>query len=377
MYYAYVARTVGSFSSRLKIHPSLLPLLNASDFRAVVSGERRGLTAALCRAALGAAEFPYAAAVRWRNRRFDRGQKPIERVSVPVVSVGNLTLGGTGKTPMVEWLARWFRARDVRVTIISRGYGAEAGGRNDEALELEQRLPDVPHVQNPDRVAAARMAIEEFECQLILLDDAFQHRRIDRDLDIVLLDALEPFGFGHVFPRGMLREPLAGLKRAHVVALSRANLVNAAERERIRAVVRSNAPSAIWAECNHAPRGLQSATGATADLTSLAGKSIAAFCGIGNPKGFRRTLEQCGLSVAAFREFPDHYSYQRGDVDSLTDWTKDLPVDAVICTQKDLVKLGIDRLGPRPLWALAIGLEISAGAAEFDERLQGVLAAVR
>src|SRR5262249_41805171 len=114
--------------------------LNASDFRAVVSGERRGLTAALCRAALGAAEFPYTAAVRWRNRRYDRGRKPIERVGVPVVSVGNLTLGGTGKTPMVEWLARWFRARNVRVTIISRGYGAEAGGRNDEALELEQRL---------------------------------------------------------------------------------------------------------------------------------------------------------------------------------------------------------------------------------------------
>jgi tetraacyldisaccharide 4'-kinase len=351
--------------------------LNPSNFRELVSGRRRGAAAALLRGALRIAETPYACAVRWRNRQFDRGRRAIERVSVPVVSVGNLTLGGTGKTPLVEWLARWFRAQDVRVAIISRGYGAEAGARNDEALELEQKLPDVPHVQNPDRVAAARMAIEEFESQVILLDDAFQHRRIHRDLDIVLLDALEPFGYGHVFPRGMLREPLSGLRRAHVIALSRANLVDAAERERIQSVVRQHAPSAMWIECDHAPRGLQAASGTTAELTALAGVPVAAFCGIGNPDGFRRTLQQCGFQVAAFREFPDHFGYQRADVESLSDWATGLPVEALICTQKDLVKLGIDRLGPRPLWALAIGLQISTGQAAFETRLQQVLATVK
>ncbi len=346
--------------------------MNPATFRELVSNQRRGARATLLRGALRAAEVPYTWAVRWRNRQYDRGKKPIERVGVPVVSVGNLTLGGTGKTPLVEWLARWFRQRDLRVTIISRGYGAEAGSRNDEALELEQKLPDVPHVQNPDRVAAARMAIEEFDCQLILLDDAFQHRRIARDLNIVVVDALEPFGFGHVFPRGMLREPLAGLSRAHVVALSRANLVDAAERERIKSVVRSYAPAALWIECNHAPRELRSAAGATAALETMAGKPVAAFCGIGNPEGFRRTLAQCGLQVVAFREFPDHFSYQRADVESLVKWASNLPVEAVLCTQKDLVKLGIERLGTRPLWALAIGLQISAGQAEFEARLQSI-----
>src|SRR5206468_2100509 len=102
--------------------------------------------------------------------------------------VGNLTLGGTGKTPMVEWIGRWLLERGVRVTLISRGYGAADGSRNDEALELEQKLPGVPHLQNPDRVAAARVAVDEFDCQAILLDDGFQHRRLRRDLDIVLLD---------------------------------------------------------------------------------------------------------------------------------------------------------------------------------------------
>ncbi|HVW39504.1 MAG TPA: tetraacyldisaccharide 4'-kinase, partial [Pirellulales bacterium] len=138
--------------------------MRPSEFRALVSGQRKGPAAIALRAALRLAETPYAVAVAWRNRGYDVGRRPIERVGVPVISVGNLTLGGSGKTPMVEWLARWLRARDVRVTIISRGYGAEAGARNDEALELEERLPDVPHLQNPDRVEAARVAIEEFEC---------------------------------------------------------------------------------------------------------------------------------------------------------------------------------------------------------------------
>ncbi len=201
-----------------------------AKFYELVSGRRRGVGATLARGALRLAETPYSLAMRWRNRQYDNGTREIERVGAPVVSVGNLTLGGTGKTPMVEWLCRWFRARGVRVTIVSRGYKAGDGATNDEALELEQKLPDVPHVQNPDRVAAARMAIEEFEAQAIVLDDAFQHRRIARDLDIVLLDALAPFGFEHVFPRGMLREPLSGLARAHAVILTRADMATPAER---------------------------------------------------------------------------------------------------------------------------------------------------
>ncbi len=185
-------------------------MLDANHFREIVSGRRRGAGAAVSRGVLRLAEVPYTAAVRWRNRRYDGAHAAIARVGVPVLSVGNLTLGGTGKTPLVEWIARWFGERGVRVGIVSRGYGATNGQKNDEALELELSLPNVPHVQNPDRVAAARDAIERHGCQLILLDDGFQHRRLGRDLDIVLLDASAPFGFEHVFPRGMLREPLAG-----------------------------------------------------------------------------------------------------------------------------------------------------------------------
>lgn len=318
-------------------------------------------------------ETPYAWAMRWRNRRYDARRTPIERVPVPVVSVGNLTLGGTGKTPMVAWIARWLRRRGLRVTVISRGYGAEAGAVNDEALELEHHLPDVPHLQNPDRLEAARVAVEELGCELILLDDAFQHRRIARDLDLVMVDACEPFGFGHVFPRGTLREPLAGLARAHAVVLSRADVVDAATRARIRERIGRYAPEAAWAEVSHAPEKLLSFTGAEAPLSSLAGQPVGAFCGIGNPAGFRHTLEACACRVVAFREFSDHYRYERSDLESLADWAASLDVSAIVCTHKDLVKLGIDRLGPLPLRAVTITLRFLAGQEDIEASLETVL----
>jgi tetraacyldisaccharide 4'-kinase len=310
----------------------------------------------------------------WRNRRYDTGRAEVVRVQAPVVSVGNLTLGGTGKTPMVEWLARWFRARDVRVTLVSRGYGAQQGARNDEALELEQRLPDVPHLQDADRAAAAAMAIEEFAAQLILLDDGFQHRRLARDLDIVLLDASEPFGYGHVFPRGLLREPLRGLQRAQVVVLSRADMVDASRRTDIWSAVARYAPHAARVEVRHAPQSLLATGGAEQPIATLAGQRVAAFCGIGNPAGFRHTLTGCGLQLAALREFPDHHSYSRADVESLRDWAEEQEASAVICTHKDLVKVGLQSLGRKPLWALTIGLEITSGQAALEASLLPLLA---
>lgn len=348
-------------------------MLSPSEFRELVSGRRRGAAAVAMRGALRAAEVCYAAAMQWRNRRYDSGRAEIVRVEVPVVSVGNLTLGGTGKTPMVEWLARWYRARGVRVTLVSRGYGAEQGTRNDEALELEQRLPDVPHLQNPDRVATAQLAIEEFECQLIVLDDGFQHRRLARDLDLVLIDALEPFGYEHVFPRGTLREPLTGLKRADVVALSRADMLTAEERRQIESRVRRLTPRALWCEVVHQPCRLVSAEGIEEPIESLAGRRVAAFCGIGNPAGFRHTLDRAGAHVIEFREFADHHSYCRGDVEALAKWADSRDVEMVVCTSKDFVKLRIARLGRRPLWALMIELEILVGRGELEERLGAFL----
>ncbi len=348
-------------------------LFSPSGFRDLVSGRRRGLRAALWRIGLRAAEVPYTLAVSWRNGRYDTHPALVHRLPIPVLSVGNLTLGGTGKTPMVRWIAQWFAGRGVRVVVISRGYGAARGAQNDEALELHQNLPDVPHLENPDRVRAAQSAVEEFGSQLIVLDDAFQHRRIDRQLDIVMLDALEPFGFGHVFPRGTLREPVAGLSRADVVVLSRADMLRPDQRDEIRRRVYQHAPHAFWVEVTHAARSLLAADGQKQSLEEFRDKPVAAFCGIGNPAGFQHTLRQCGYQMVAFREFADHHRYNRDDIRSLSAWADGLDVQAVLSTHKDLVKLGIDRLGRHPLRAVTIGLDFLAGQDVLEAELQTLL----
>jgi tetraacyldisaccharide 4'-kinase len=310
--------------------------------------------------------------VQLRNRAYDRGRFRTFWVGVPVISVGNLTLGGTGKTPLVAWLANWYSRQGVRAAILSRGYGAMAGGVNDEARELDLYVPGVLHLQHPDRVLAARQAIEHRKAELIILDDGFQHRRLHRDLDIVLLDGLLPFGFGHVFPRGMLREPVSELRRADVVVLSRANYVGADVREEIFQEVRRYAPHALWAEVAYSPRHLLNASGKTEPLTSFRRQPVAAFCGIGNPTAFRLTLEECGYRVIAFREFPDHYAYREEDLRRLAQWANSFDVKAVLCTQKDLVKIPREMLGDRPLWAVVTGVDFLRGQEALEERLRAL-----
>jgi len=350
-------------------------MLSEQSFREIVSGRRRGAAAALARGVLRLAEVPYTAAVDWRNRRFDRAHDTLERVCVPVVSVGNLTMGGTGKTPMVKWIARHFASQGVKVALVSRGYGAAAGTKNDEAMELALALPGVPHVQNADRVAGAEEAIRRFASQLILLDDGFQHRRLARDLDIVLLDASAPFGFEHVFPRGMLREPASGLERAHVVCLTRADAVEPSEREAIRLRVAQLAPRAVWCEAVHAPGELQNLPGERLPIESLAGRRIAAFCAIGNPAAYRRTLESQGAQIAFWREFPDHYAYSPTDCEELAQEIATAGAELAVVTHKDLVKLPFTVLGAAPLWALVIEMQLTAGEAALEESLRGVLRA--
>jgi tetraacyldisaccharide 4'-kinase len=326
------------------------------------------------RGCLRLAEIPYTWAVELRNWGYDSGRLAVRRVGVPVVSVGNMTTGGTGKTPLVAWLAQWFANRGVRVVLISRGYKGARAGPNDEARELQRSLPDVPHVQHPDRVAAARQAVDQWGAELLVLDDAFQHRRIHRDLDIVLIDALQPFGYGRVLPRGLLREPLARLARADVVGLSRAEAVDAMRRESLRQEIERRAPSALWMELAHQPRRLVNVHGATKPLDELKGCPVAAFCGIGNPQGLYHALQSLGYRIEAFRPLPDHYPYHPRDITLLERWIAGQgTLDAVLCTGKDLVKIERTQLGGVPLWALAIEIDIARGREDLARRLAAVL----
>jgi tetraacyldisaccharide 4'-kinase len=189
----------------------------------------------------------------------------------------------------------------------------------------------------------------------------------------VLLDALEPFGFDHVFPRGTLREPVSGLRRAHVVGLSRADLVDARQREAIRQRVAEVAPRAAWCELAHAASGLVNSRGESQPFEALAGRRVAAFCGIGNPAGFRHTLDATGCETVAWRAFADHHLYDQADLAALDRMAADSAAEMFVTTQKDLVKIRQPELGGVPLWAVTIELGFLAGQEAFEQAVSSVL----
>jgi len=340
--------------------------------RSVLAGPRASLGISLLRGGLALSSLPYECVVRARNRLFDEGWLARKRVAVPVISVGNVTVGGTGKTPCVEYIAKLLARKGWRVVILSRGYG-QTGIRNDEARVLEENLPGIPHLQGADRAKLAMVAVNEFSADVLILDDGFQHRRLLRDLDLVLIDCSDPWGMGRLLPRGLLREPLTSLERADIVLLTRCDQVNKSLLDQIRERLAQLIKNKLVVQTVHAPLDLVSNSGHVAAATSLAAKPVAAFCGIGNPESFRRTLADLGADVRTLRTFPDHHDYTPRDVQWLQTWTtRQCSHCRIVTTQKDLVKLRDKLIGDRPLWAVRVGLQVIAGKEVFDRRVCAV-----
>ena len=361
-------------SSFSKTFPHEIALFDTTRLLEIISGRRNDVASRCIRGILGLLTPLYRIGFWFKNRKFDAGTAEIAKVDVPVISIGNITTGGTGKTPMVVWLCRKLRERNLRVAIVSRGYGREntGMGRNDEALELEHRLPDVPHLQDPDRARMAETAVYELESEVIVLDDGFQHRKLHRDFDLVLIDATQPFGFGRVLPRGLLREPLSNLKRADAIVLTRSQFVDEQEEERIHQQIKKFAPQARWAACKTTPRSFLQYSGKETGLESLREQRVLAFCAVGNPKGFELTLNELRVNVADRLDFPDHHGFSKDDISNLADRANTLNVEALVCTHKDLVKIGVDRIGNLPVYALLIDLEFEHGENELLDSLESV-----
>jgi len=337
----------------------------------------RSFAARAARTAFLPAACAYAIATRLRRAAYRAGLLRSRELPVPVFSVGNITTGGTGKTTMVEWLAGWLRAAGRRPAILSRGYGARpaaagVGPSNDEGRLLRANLPDVPHFADPDRVAAGRRAVAE-GADCLILDDGFQHLRLRRDLDMVLVDAADPFGGGRVLPAGLLREPLTALREADVIVMTRADAVPEASRLRLREALRRSARGVPIVEGVHRAVAIETIDGERADPESLAGKRVLLFCAVGNPTGVLRDARRLGAAVTEAHFFPDHYRYRRRDCAALAEARRRLGADLALTTQKDAVKLGPVWPQTEPLRVLRIRFAVTSGMEILERSLRGAL----
>jgi tetraacyldisaccharide 4'-kinase len=339
----------------------------------------------------------YSAVTRARLALYRKGALKVHKIDSPVISVGNITTGGTGKTPLVEWVARAAARKQRKVCILTRGYGrADAGRRvlvsdgekiladtregGDEPRLLAEMLQGVAAViSDANRVRAARWAEENLKSNLFILDDGFQHLRIARDLDIVAVDATAPWGGGRLLPTGRLREPLVSLARAGCIILTRAeqskdidSLRKEAERlsggrpvllSRTRTKAVRPLDALIMKDDRH-----EVSTHHTPHITHhTSSETVAAFCALGNPAAFFAHLQSEGYSLSHTRAFPDHYVYKQTDVDALIFEAKRQDARALLTTAKDAVKLRSLRFD-LPCYVLEIGLEF-----DDEERLTGMI----
>ncbi len=300
--------------------------------------------------------LPVSAAARWC--KLLRGQY---RAPCPVISVGNITAGGTGKTPMVEWLANHLIAADRRPAVLSRGYRATSGTANDESQMLSDHLANVPILTGKDRAASARQALAQKRANCFILDDGFQHYAMARDLDIVLVDCLLPFGGGHLLPLGLLREPVSALARADILVLTRSDQASEEQKQAIRDRLARVDASLPIAEAVHAPECVVDVRGECSSLDSVRNKEALLFSGIGNPEGFEKTAQSLGVSITDHYRFRDHHRYYDHELEHLAREAEKSACSAVLTTEKDMVKIGLCWKSDTPLLAVRVRFEITSG----------------
>ncbi len=341
----------------------------------IISGEATGLFGEAARWALTVLSWPYAAVVRVRNHLYTSGRLKTHTVGVPVICVGNLTTGGTGKTPLVVWLCRYLQKKQIRCSILTRGYKTREGEASDEPALLAAQCPEAAVVVNPDRVVGAAEAICRHDAQVLVMDDGFQHRRLNRDLDIVAIDATRTFGYGRVLPAGLLREPVTGLRRAQAVVLTRCDQVSADTLKRIEEEIRLINPDLVVARSIHAPVGVKTLAGTAIEVKQLRGQQVFAFCGIGNPPSFFHTVEHSGGVLVGSAAYDDHYRYDVGDLERIYRKATRRKASLILTTQKDWTKIA-PLANPRehPLLAcLTVELQITAGAQRLTALIDRVL----
>jgi tetraacyldisaccharide 4'-kinase len=340
---------------------------------AVVYGKRRGPAASIARCLLVVLSWVYRAALRLYLLPFETGVRRRKRLGRPVISVGNITLGGTGKTPTVQYICRGLMARGLDPAVLSYGYGgslrgafgvvadrstvclgpAEAG---DEPVMLAASMPGVPVLVCKDRGRSGEVAVRDMGCDALVLDDGFQVWKLHRDLDIVLLNADSPFDNGRTLPAGRLREPAFALRRAHCIMVT--GVRECASPKDVIADIGRVAPGAPVFFGRFRPSAIVSLDdGSEMDVESVWGKRVMALSSIANPLAFEEMLADAGIVMAATKRFPDHYLYTAEDVEQIGQQAICAGADLIVTTEKDAVKLQ-GRHADLPIVALRIELTL-------------------
>lgn len=336
------------------------------------------------RGALWTASKLYEAGVKFNHSCYKNGWKPVKSVNSRVVCIGNITAGGTGKTTAVLLAATTLAKAGVRVAIVSRGYkrrqkmnepvilfdnpDTDWRAAGDEPFMMSRVLSKykVPIVISPNRAEAATEALRRFKSQIILLDDGFQHHRLNRDANIVLVDAQNPFGNKQLLPYGILREPLTALSRANLIVLTHCDQATERDLENIKDQIREYNDEVSILESIHAPEYYVNLCTATqVPLDGVTGP-VACFCALGNPETFENTLAGLGLELRQKWRFPDHQYYTREHLQSFEDMRGELPL---ITTFKDFVKFPDNwrDILKKDVYVLSVNLQIRGGESEMDK----------
>jgi tetraacyldisaccharide 4'-kinase len=328
----------------------------------------------------------YAGAVALRGSLFDAGWLAVRRAAVPVVSVGNITAGGSGKSPMTAWIAERLARAGRRPAVISRGYGGshrgpatvvssgdgpvvDAGIGGDEPVMLASRLPGVPVIVARRRIDGAQVAVERFGARCLVLDDGFQHRALARDLDLVMVDAMEPFGSGRLLPAGALREPLSALRRATaLIAHAPDGVAEPAGATAIREAAARYCPGApVLRSWLRATAVIDPTSGTGAPIDAMEGMKMVCMAAIAHPGRFFDTARRCGTNVVGEFPFADHHPFTGADLDRIARTAREAAA-GILTTEKDLARLGPE--GARRLPGLrALRMEMVVREEDVLDRL--------
>ena len=369
----------------------------------VIFGRARGFRAWLTRSIMLSLSYVFRGLVRLRLSLFRYGFKKQATPGATVISIGNITVGGTGKTPVTELLARSLSRRGKRVAILSRGYKSQdletpqalksrhddsilprppklvsrwgkllldVAYAGDEPYMLAKNLPGVSVVVERDRINCAKFAIDELGADVLLLDDGLQYIKLAHTYDLVLLDSTAPFGTGAMLPRGTLREPKQNIKRATHVLLTKCT---GASNERLIKKIRRWNPTAEIIECSHESQWLENVfTGEQLPLAALEGKWVGAISGIAVPESFERKLEELGARVEIRRQFSDHHTFTQRDIDQFMDRCVSRDMEMIVTTEKDAVRFPKPKELDVPVFFLRIQVELLSGQEAWDQLIDTV-----